>query len=243
MTEASARGMAWDPFRRWFQEQWKPGQHISVIGPTGTGKSNLVVNLLTLRRHALALDVKGGDTTLGKLERYGFVRTGWPLDKREYRRMGEGAPGRFIVGKRARTAEEMRPLRDMIGRCIHDVFAEGHWSVYVDELQMAASPKMWNLGSGIELNLIAARDRGVSIITSCQAPRWVPRAASDQANWVFLFPTRDRDVVARLSEIAGRPRQEIQGAIRGLGPQSDHMVLVVGTDAYAPLIITRAPLA
>lgn len=233
--------MPWESFEPWFKREWQQGEHVACIGPTGFGKTTVIDNLLKMRRHALALDVKGGDRTLAKLQTDGFSRTSWPLPDRVYREVRKGKPARFIVGFRPRVAEDMAKLKVVIARCLHDVFSDGGWTVYVDELQMASSPKMMNLGGIIELNLIAARDRGVSIITSFQAPRWVPRAASDQASWLFVFPTRDREVVDRLAEMAGRPREEVQGAIRGLGKKADHMVLVVGTDPFAPMIVTRAP--
>lgn len=239
-----AEAMPWGRFEPWFKKEWQQGEHVAVVGPTGFGKTTVVVNLLQMRRHALALDVKGGDKTLAKLQAKGFARVSWPLEGSNARRVyGKGENGQFIVGHRPRDVEGLPALRATIARCLHDVFSEGGWTVYVDELQMAASPKreMMNLGGIIELNLIAARDRGVSILTSFQAPRWVPRAASDQASWLFVFPTRDREVVDRLAEMAGRPREEVQGAIRGLGKKADHMVLVVGTDPFAPMIVTRAP--
>jgi energy-coupling factor transporter ATP-binding protein EcfA2 len=231
----------WEDFEPWFRRTWRQGEHVACIGPTGFGKTTVIYHLMAMRRHALALDVKGGDRTLAKLQRVGFKRVAWPLEPSVYRDVRKGRPAQFIVGFTPRVAEEMARLKAMIARCLHDVFSEGGWTVYVDELQMAASPKMMNLGGIIELNLIAARNKGVSILTSFQAPRWVPRAASDQSEWLFVFPSRDRDVVDRLAEMAGRPREEVQGAIRGLGAKSDHMVLVVGTDPFAPMIVTRAP--
>jgi hypothetical protein len=231
----------WKSFEPWFRQAWKPGEHVVVIGPTGYGKTTVVVNLLKLRDRALALDVKGGDRTLAKLQAHGFTRTGWPLPDKVYRDIRNGKPARFIVGRKPRTMEETPQLKATIARCIHDVYGDEGWTVYIDELQMAASKVMMNLGAPIELNLIAGRDRGLSILSAFQAPRWVPRAASDQASWMFVFPTRDREVVDRLAEMAGRPREEVQGGIKALGPKEDHMVLVVGTDPYAPMIVTRAP--
>jgi hypothetical protein len=238
-----ARGLPWNRFEPWFARTWKQGQHIFVCGPTGYGKSNLVIQLLASRPHALALDSKGGDTTLSKLERMGFRRTSWPLPDKAYRQGEEGWPMRYIIGRKLRQVEEMAANRKMIGQCLHDVFGEGNWTVYIDELKVTASPKLWNLGSIIELNLIAARDRGVSIVTSAQSPTWIPRLASDQADWLFVFPTRDEDVVNRLAEMAGRPKTEIRGALRGLGAKDDHMVLLIGTDPTAPMVVTRSPLA
>jgi energy-coupling factor transporter ATP-binding protein EcfA2 len=233
--------MPWSRFEPWFKEKWRQGEHVAVVGPTGFGKTTVVVSLLKMRRHVLALDVKGGDRTLAKLQASGFSRTGWPLPDKVYRDIRKGEPGRFIVGHKPRNMEETPKLKATIAACIHDVFGEEGWTVYIDELQMAASQKMMNLGALIELNLIAGRDRGLSILSAFQAPRWVPRAASDQASWLFVFPTRDREVVDRLAEMAGRPREEVQGAIRGLGMKDDHMVLMVGTDPFAPMIVTRAP--
>ncbi len=235
------QAMPWKSFEPWFKKEWRQGQHGAIIGPTGFGKTTVVVNLLETRTHALALDVKGGDRTLAKLQAKGFVRAPWPLPDKVYRDIRNGKPARFIVGFKPRNTLEIPKLTKMIDLCLHDVFSQEGWAVYVDELQMAASQKMMNLGAIIETNLIAGRDRGVSILTSFQAPRWVPRAASDQADWLFVFPTRDREVVDRLAEMAGRPREEVQGAIRGLGRKDDHMVLVVGTDPFAPMIVTRAP--
>lgn len=236
-----AEAMPWERFGPWFRREWKQGEHVAVVGPTGFGKTTVVVSLLQMRRHALALDVKGGDKTLAKLQAKGFSRASWPLPDKAYRDIRRGEPGRFIVGFKPRTTAETPKLRAMMSQCLHDVFRDEGWTLYLDELQMAASQKMMNLGAIIELNLIAGRDRGVSMLTSFQAPRWVPRAASDQASWLFVFPTRDREVVDRLAEMAGRPREEVQGAIRGLGRKEDHMVLVVGTDPFAPMIVTRAP--
>ena len=56
-----------DEFKPWFAEVWEPGQHLSVIAPTGAGKTTFVGGLLDLRRYVLALDPKGGDSTLSGL--------------------------------------------------------------------------------------------------------------------------------------------------------------------------------
>ena len=63
-------------FLPWFDKAWKPGEHISLIAPTGAGKTTFASGIMGLRRYVLVLDAKGGDSTL---EGLGFPRLSkWP---------------------------------------------------------------------------------------------------------------------------------------------------------------------
>ena len=39
---------SWDQFLADFRDEWKPGQHIAIIAPTGQGKTTVLVSLLEL---------------------------------------------------------------------------------------------------------------------------------------------------------------------------------------------------
>jgi energy-coupling factor transporter ATP-binding protein EcfA2 len=243
LSEVEAK--SWDDFENWFKGEWRQGQHIALIGPTGTGKTTLACRLLQTRRHVLALDPKGGDTTLATLEKRGFRRlTTWPPERRERDRIERNEQNcHYIVGYRRPQRAEMGRHRDLLRRTIDDVFDEGGWTTYVDELQMAAGEVRHGgmaLGGGIERLLIAARDRGVSVVTAYQRPANVPRSASEMSSWIVVYNTRDREVVKRLAEIMGRPGAEIEGIMRAL---PKHFVMVVGEDVYEPIILTKAPKA
>jgi hypothetical protein len=95
-----------------------------------------------------------------------------------------------------------------------------------------------NLGPMIEENLIAGRDRRVSVVASYQRPANVPRAASEMATWLAVWYTRDAEVVDRLAQMTGRPKAEIRGAIGELEPFS---VLLVNRRPREPMIVTRPP--
>lgn len=234
------RGVPWETFRREFAERWEPGQHIAFIGPTGEGKTTIAAQLLESRRYVLALDPKGGDETLSRLEARGFERiTSWPPPRSVRRRIEEGEPARLIVGQRIRSRQDRPRLRETLAAAIDGAFEDGGWTIYIDELQIAADARLMNLTAAIEENLIAGRNRGVSVVTSYQRPARVPRAAGDQATWLVLFYTRDADVVTRLAEMTGRPKAEIRGAIGALEP---HTVLIVNRRPREPMIVT-APAA
>jgi hypothetical protein len=231
-------GMPWDEFQEHFRKQWKPGQHVALIGPTGTGKSTLMVGILPMRKYVMALDPKGGDSTLSKLESYGFIHSEWPPNKKVRKDIEDGKPARLIIGGKLKTADELPKLRAQLARALTDSFNERGWTVYLDELQIAADRRMMNLMTPIERNLIAARDRKVSMVGSFQRPAYVPRAASEMSTWFVVFYTRDRDVVRRIAEMAGRPTEEVRGMVEGL---PEFCVLLFSRNPRDPVIVTSAP--
>jgi KaiC/GvpD/RAD55 family RecA-like ATPase len=230
--------MSWPAFTEWFAKAWKPGEHVALVGPTGTGKTTLAVGILPLRKYVLAMDPKGGDSTLKVLGRHGFSRSGWPPSRQQRKAIEQGQPMRLIVGPVVRSREDLPKQRQAFSAALDGAFDEGGWTIYVDELQLMADRRMMGLSGAIERNLIAARDRGVSMVTSFQRPANVPRSASDQASWLAVWYTRDIDVVNRISEMVGRPKAEIRGAVAGL---EKYAVLLFSRNPSEPIRILRPP--
>lgn len=236
MLGADVVGKTWDEFLEWFATVWKPGQHAALVGPTGMGKSTFAVGILELRKYVLALDPKGGDETL---ETAGYERlTDWPLPDKAYDAIAEGRPARYIVGNKSHTIADRAKLRELLADTLAGVFESRGWTVYADEFQLLADRKMMNLGSLVETLLVAARSKHITVVTSYQAPAWVPSAASRQATWIVLWPTRDVDVVKKLANVVGRDWRMVWSAMRALPP---FHVLVIGRNPHAPMVVTSAP--
>jgi hypothetical protein len=225
----------WDDFLEWFGGVWKPGEHLACIAPTGAGKSTFLVGVLQeCRNFVLAFDPKGGDSTL---RGSGWPRLpSWPPSPDAYKAVREGRPYRVIVGPATNVAADLARQRAVFQAALTGAFDDGGWTVYVDELQLMADRRMMGLAAEVERMLISARDKKLSVVTAYQRPANVPRTASDQATWVAVSYTRDKDVVDRVAEMLGRPKPEIRGALSGLEPFS---WVVVGRNPRMPLIVTR----
>jgi hypothetical protein len=229
-------GLTGEEFQRWWAEHWKVGEHVAYVGPTGTGKTTAAVTMLKPRRYVLALDPKGGDDTLKKL---GYPRLStWPPPRSFWKDVEEGKPMRRIVGQVCRRTEDYGPLAAQLKRCVDDVFAAGGFTLYVDELEIAA--RFMKLAATIELFLIAARNKGISVVTAFQRPAYVPTTASSQTSWFVTFQTRDTDVVGRLAEMAGRPKHEMRGMVKGLS-QMPYSMLLFSRNPRDPVVVTKAP--
>ena len=225
-------------FLPWFQENWKPGEHVSIVAPTGAGKTTFAAGILdSCRRFVLALDPKGGDSTLSTL---GYERLSkWPgikeMNKKLEANEEEGRPSRYIIGGMSRTEEEEENLRETMRQTLTDAWSMGGWTCYADELQLLTDPRMMNLKQPVDRMLIAARDRGLSFVSSYQSPSWVSPQAARQASWVAVSYTRDDETVSRLAEILGRPKPEVRGVFKGLKKYS---WVIVGRDPREPYRVT-----
>ena len=224
-------------FLPWFEQAWKPGEHVSLIAPTGAGKTTFATGILGLRRYVLALDAKGGDSTLETLN---FPRIDkWPGVKAMTRKVEDNdknnVPSRFVVGNKARSRTELDQLTQTMSNTLNDTYEMGGWTVYADELMILTDNRQFNLRTEVDRLLIAARDLGVSFVGSFQAPTWVTPMAGKQSTWVAVSYTRDTDVVNRLAEILGRPKAEIRGAIKGL---EQYSWLIVGRNPREPIRVT-----
>jgi hypothetical protein len=243
----------WDDHLAWMDEHWQPGQHIANIGPTGEGKTTYSVGLLGIRKWVFALDPKGEDSTLSasgfvrvrslppvgtlKQARYRYTEDGRKWE-RIWRAIEAGQPARVIAGGQARSADQVRTLRKLMGDCVEFARYSRGWTVYVDEFEVAASQQMYALGPPISQMLNTAREAGTSVVTSFQAPAWVPKHATRQARFAVMYPTGDRQMIKNVAEGMGREWKQLAAAVDEL-PR--YFALVIPRSKHEPMILVNAP--
>jgi len=176
---------------------WRQGEHVSLVGPTGQGKSTLGLALLHRRRYVMVLATKPKDATLDRLTkrrhepRYRLIRD---VDDRT------PVDARYLIWPKFTTAADQAVQADVMHRALDATFAEGAWCIYVDEL----SYMVRQLGLGNMLTLIwqQGRSLGVSLMGATQRPAWVPLELYSQATHVFIWKHNDRRDLDRLGGIA-----------------------------------------
>jgi hypothetical protein len=158
---------------------WRQGEHLALLGRTGSGKSMMAIDLLSIRTgYTVAFGVKPKDETLDDLMKHeGYVRiTSWPPKTRDMRKV--------VLWPRVRSSDDISRLSPVFKDALDSVFASLAWCVYLDEARYLTD----RLGLRQELidMWILGRAGKLSIVACSQRPSWVPPEMYTQATHVFL---------------------------------------------------------
>ena len=207
----------WDEFID--SMRWKQGEHVSLIGPTGAGKTTLALELLPKRRYVVVLGTKPKDSTLSKLKGQGYetVRK-WPEHVST-----EIHPRMVLWPTFSRPGDAKKQQRE-IGKALSEIFAQGGWTVFADELRYIS--QTLKLGGMLELIWQQGRSLGVSLVGGTQRPAHVPLMLYDQATHLFFW--RDNDE-ANLKRIGGLGHIDSKLIRETVGNLPKHSTLYLNT--------------
>lgn len=215
--------------------RWNQGEHVSLIGPTGCGKTTLGVRILPYRRYVAAFATKNRDDTMSGLLANGYRRIDeWPPPPRDNRVvLWPQAPLRLF--KNPETSELLKAQQSTFADALEDMYWSGGWAVYVDEAWYLDT--FLGLRRPINLLLGAGRSNNVSVIMGTQRPVYVTRSMFSEATHLFLWRLTDFQDRKRLLEISGGvDKRRIMEEVAGL---SKHDVLYVNT-RLGTVVTTRA---
>lgn len=198
---------------------WRQGEHLTLIGPTGCGKTTLATKLLPLRRYVAVMATKPRDPILATFKKMGYVVTReWPP-----RLPPEVAP-RVVFWPKSETMDSIKKQVPQLRMALQDIYRQGGWTVYFDELRYVTD--FLGLRQEVELLLLQGRALGVSVVSGAQRPAWLPLTVYDQATHLFLWRETDRRNLQRLAELGGVDSRKIMGILPKL---SRHETLYVNT--------------
>lgn len=215
-----AEPVAWEPWYAWFAREWAQGEHLSIIGPTGTGKTTLETELLKIRQYVVFVATKAADENVARLDRLGYVRVAaWPrfppadVDRWLLWPKGAGSMSRDA------TTRQRAVVRDALRRIYEGPRGgkPGRWCVCLDEARYVADPAYLGLRSEVNQILIQGRSVYVSLVLGFQRPSWVPQEAYDQPSHLFIAGDNDRRNVNRFREIGGVDGARVAATVRSLG--------------------------
>lgn len=157
--------------------RWLPGEHVTVIGDTGTGKSYLVSKLVRMRRYVVVYKTKPDPDDATKWR--GFHRA------RRAQAMTDPRNDRILL-----TPEYRHQPREG-WQAMEYAWQQGQWTFVIDELLYA---ERMGLRNSIERLLTQGRSKKISTIVGMQRPAWTTRFAISQSTHLFTFRLEGRDI-------------------------------------------------
>lgn len=194
---------------------WKQGEHVTIIGPTGQGKTTLALDLMGLRGYPLIIATKPRDATLERMRR----RDGWHV----IRRWPPARDRTILWPKMVRPADKIDQAR-VVREALDNVFVAGHYAVLIDELSYVID----ELKCGAEIRQIWQQGRALnlSLVTCILRPSHVPLLAYDQATHIIMFRDNDETNLKRMGGLGHWSRREIIGNVSTL---NRHEFLIFNT--------------
>lgn len=212
--------MSWEQWFQWFKREWKQDQHLSLIGPNGTGKSALAAKLLEIRSYKIWTMTKPADDKLeNHLLRKGYVRVPAfpkvPPDDVDAYLLWPAGSGQMTQEAHAK---QRAIIRDMMNRVFTGPKGgePGRWCLVFDEARYVADPAYLGLRREVNQLLIQGRSLRIAVVLGFQRPSWVPPEAYDQASHLFIANDNDRRNVQRFREIGGVDGEVVAATVQSL---------------------------
>jgi hypothetical protein len=222
--------LPWAEFLTRFR--WEQGEHVSMIGPTGSGKTTLALGILDRRQYVCALGTKPEDKTLDKL----VHADGWQKIRAwdDKRPIISGQAQRVVLWPRFREVGDEANQRYQLDRAMRAMFREGRWCLFADELYYLADKlKMRSL---LETYWTQGRSVGLSLVGGTQRPAGIPLHAYSSATHLFFWRDNDEVNLKRMGGLGALNSKAIRGLVASL-PRHDTLYVNTRDDT---LLITRA---
>jgi energy-coupling factor transporter ATP-binding protein EcfA2 len=183
--------VAWEDFRP--RMEWCQGEHVTLVGPTGSGKTTLVRGILPIRSYVMVFANKPRDPVVSAFreDRFKIVRA-WPPPPAVI------AP-RVVFWPPTDTPGDVARHKELFRRALSDIYTQGSWTVCLNELRYVS--EYLGLGSYCELLWQQGRSLGISVVGEVQRPRFVPLMAYDQATHLFFWRDNDRQNLSRIADL------------------------------------------
>lgn len=210
-----------------FAANYEPGEHVTIIGPTNSGKTTLVFQMLdkvaTPELPAVILVMKPKDATVTTaIKQLGFYRTDkWPpATRREWRPWKDNFSRKirgWVFWPRQSLSDIRRDdnmLAYQFGKAMTECYRTGNRIVFIDEAH--GVQRDLKLAPEMDAILMRGRSLGCGGWFATQRPRHVTLNMYSMAEHLLLFRTPDERDLKVYTEIGGISQRIIAEAVTDL---------------------------
>lgn len=196
----------------WLQQNWKQGEHVNIMGPTGKGKTTLALEVLDIRDYVVGLGVKRFDETIEKFKsRKGYkVIKKWPPDIQYHK---------VLLWIKPKTLGGLREQTYILRNALNQIYIAGGWCIFIDDAGYVSG--YLHLGSEIGIMLNQGRSSHLSVVIAMTQPKSVvarmPSEAFKQCTHQIVFKYTNQVEIKAISEIMGIDYKQLLAYMEQLG--------------------------
>lgn len=192
------------------KETWSQGEHVSIMGPTGSGKTTVASDLLRIRRFVVVIALKPKDETL-KLYKGFYIIHSWPPDFNR---------DKVIFWLQPRKFTDISKQAVKVARALEYMYVTGGWTIYLDEAGLMSGP-FYGLRKHMAILLNQGRSLGLTLVMSMTQPHSVvaqmPSEALKQTRHIVIFRYTNMDEAKSAGIVAGIDFKTIISLMSQLG--------------------------
>lgn len=162
--------------------KWKQGEHVVIIGDTGSGKTYLESKILNLRQHVVVIRTKPDDIKFPDFHKVPAINK---MGLRRFDNEGKRITKFLLTPKYEDQRIETSAMFEKVWR-------EGAWCIAIDETYYVT--QILKLERQINKLLTQGRSKHISVVCGMQRPAWISRFAMSQATHAFIFRCEGRDL-------------------------------------------------
>jgi len=185
-----------------------------VVGPTDSGKTFLVADLLARWRWKVLIATKRKDKTYSRYSTF-RKRESWRRDWYD---------DAIFLHARPKQLGNTSEQKAVVYECLSAVFEQGGWTVVLDDLYYISTTL--KLKESVQMMYTQVRSGDITMLANIQRPQWNPLECLSQAKYVIVFKIYEEKDIARVAEATSINSKQLMNAIAGLHAENHEFLFI-----------------